>query len=116
MVPMTAANESFVRAEIEGHLRSRLVSLIDQGYDVVLDFSFWSRAMRDEWRALVEPRGVRPEIIYLATPREVVLERVRRRAGAHRDDFRLDEATAARYVDGFEPPTADEGPLTVLGG
>lgn len=105
-----------VRAEIDAHLRGRLVDLVERGHDVVLDFSFWSGAMRDDWRALLEPRGAQTETLYLATPREVVLERVRRRAGSHRDDFQLDETTAGHYYDHFEPPTPDEGPLTVLTG
>ena len=105
-----------VHAEIEAALRARLHDLLDEGYDVVLDFSFWSRAMREEWRTLLAARGVVAETLYLATPREVVLERLRRRRGAHRDDFPLDEGTAAAYVDGFEPPDPREGPLTVIDG
>lgn len=42
------------------------------------------------------------------------LERVRRRRGSDSDDFVLTEEMAAQYLDHFEPPTADEGPLTVI--
>lgn len=104
-----------VRAEIEGELRERLLALVAEGADVVLDFSFWSRAMREEWRAVLAPTGVVPETVYLATDRETVLRRVRERRGAHPDDFVLPAELAARHVDHFEPPTPDEGPLTVLG-
>ncbi|HMO10823.1 MAG TPA: ATP-binding protein [Actinotalea sp.] len=102
------------RREIEVALRDRLVDLVATGADVVLDFSFWSRRMREEYRALLRPLGVEPETIYLATPREVVLARVRARTGADVDDFPLSEDLAAAYADQFEPPTPDEGPLTVL--
>ena len=40
-----------VREEIRTELRAELRRLLDEGRDVVLDFSFWSRAMREEWRA-----------------------------------------------------------------
>ncbi len=63
--------------EIEIELRARLTALFCSGVDVVLDFSFWSRREREEYRTLLRPLGVEPETIYLATPRDVVLERVR---------------------------------------
>ncbi len=50
-----------VRAEIETDLRARLLQLVGDGADVVLDFSFWSRAMRDDYRRLLAPLGVVPE-------------------------------------------------------
>lgn len=103
-----------VREAIDHELRERLTELAAAGEDVVLDFSFWSRAMRDDWRRLLAPHGIKPEIHYLATPRDVVLERVRGRVARHGDDFRLEEATAASYFDNFEPPTADEGTITVI--
>lgn len=103
-----------VRTEIDTHLRHQLLTAIDEGRDVVLDFSFWSRAMRDDWRRLVEPFGIRPEIIYLATDRQTCLDRVRARSASHGDDFSLDSETAAKYFDHFEVPDDDEGPLTVI--
>ncbi|MBB6626714.1 ATP-binding protein [Nocardioides sp. KIGAM211] len=103
-----------VRGEIEAALRKRLLALVGAGRDVVLDFSFWSRAMRDDYRGLLAPWGVVPETVYLATDRETVLARVRDRRGSHPDDFVLSDELAASYVDHFEPPTQDEGPLTVV--
>lgn len=103
-----------VREEIEAELRARLLELVADGRDVVLDFSFWSREMRADYRRLLAPTGVVPETIYLATDRATVLERVRNRRGRHSDDFVLSEELAAHYFDHFEPPTADEGPLTVI--
>ncbi|GAA2144151.1 hypothetical protein GCM10009844_17380 [Nocardioides koreensis] len=103
-----------VRDEIEADLRARLLELVAAGRDVVLDFSFWSRRMRDDYRRLLAPTGVLPETIYLATDRETVLDRMRTRRGRHSDDYVLPEELAAHHFDHFEPPTADEGPLTVI--
>ena len=103
-----------VRAEIRELLRAELVELVAAGRDVVLDFSFWSHDMREEWRVLLAPLGVVPETIHLATDRETVLERVRARSGAHADDFPVALDTAATYVDRFEAPTPEEGPLRVV--
>ena len=104
-----------VAARIEAQLTDRLLELVHAGVDVVIDFSFWSRRKRLEYRALLAEVGVTAETVYLATPREVVLARVAARRGADADDVVLDETTAAFYFDHLEVPTADEGPLTVLG-
>ena len=63
---------------------------------------------------MLEPTGISPDTIYLATERTVVLDRVRSRAGSHPDDFEIPEALAAQHFDHFEPPTDDEGPLLVI--
>jgi predicted kinase len=104
-----------VREEIERELRARLVALVTDGADVVLDFSFWSRRARLAYRDALRPLGVVPETIYLATPRAVALERMQARGNEHADDYALPANIAAEYFDQFEPPTADEGPLTILG-
>jgi predicted kinase len=103
-----------VHREIEVALRGRLLDLVRAGADVVLDFSFWSLAMRDEYRELLRPFGVVPETVYLATDRATVLRRVGDRAARGGDDFTLSKELAAFYFDHFEVPTAAEGPLTVV--
>ena len=101
-------------AAIEAGLRARLLDLVARDRDVVLDFSFWSRTMREAWRSLLRPAGSIPETIYLDTDRATALDRVRRRTAAGPDSFPLPDDVAAAYCDGLEPPTAEEGPLTVV--
>src|ERR1700677_4391678 len=103
-----------VRGEVERVLRARLADLVQAGSDVVLDFSFWSRRMRDEYREFLRPFGVVPETVYLATDRATVLRRVAAPAAGGGDDFPLGTDLAAAYSDHSEVPTPAEGPLTVL--
>ena len=105
-----------VRRDIERALRERLADLVRAGADVVLDFSFWSRDMREQYRALLRPLGVVPETVYLATDRATVLRRVGARAARDGDDFRVSTELASWYFDHFEVPTEAEGPLTVIRG
>ena len=100
--------------DIERALRARLADLVRAGSDVVLDFSFWSRGMREEYRELLRPLGVVPETVYLATDRATALHRVSARAARDGDDFKVSTDLAAFYFDHFEAPTAAEGPLTVI--
>jgi predicted kinase len=101
--------------DIEDVLRARLVALVCAGADVVVDFSFWSRALREEYRELLRPLGVVPETVYLATNRATVLQRIAARAARDGDDFAISPELAAFYFDHFEAPTAEEGPLTIIG-
>jgi predicted kinase len=102
------------RREIEDLLCERLIQLVRDGRDVVLDFAFWSRQMREDYRELLRPWGVIPETVYLATDRATVLARLHDRASRHGDDFGVSDELAAHYFDHFEVPTSDEGPLTVI--
>ena len=104
-----------VRRDIECVLRARLADLVRAGSDVVLDFSFWSRHMRDEYREFLKPFGVVPQTVYLATDRATVLQRIGARVTRDGDDFTISAELAAFYFDHFEIPTAAEGPLTVIG-
>jgi len=109
-MPLPAA----VHRDIEHVLRARLADLVRAGSDVVLDLSFWSRHMRDEYRELLRPFGVVPETVYLATDRATVLRRIAARATGDGDDFKISTELAAFYFDHFEVPSAAEGPLTVI--
>lgn len=103
-------------AEIEQDLMQRLLRLIQQERDVVLDYSFWSRAIREQYKAILTPFGIEAEIYYVATPKAVALQRIRHRTGNDPNEMQLSEETAARYYDNFEPPTADEGRITIIPG
>ena len=96
--------------------KTQLLDLVRAGRDVVLDYSFYSRAFRDEYRALLAPLGVVPEVVYVRTPRELGLERMRERNVGHPDDFCLPEEVVEMYWDGFEVPTEEEGPIRVVDG
>lgn len=95
-------------------IRSQLLDLVAAGTNVVVDLAFWSRPVRDEYRRLLAGAGVVPEVWYLATPRDVALSRVAARANDGPDSITLPAVTAARYYDGFEIPTSDEGPLRII--
>lgn len=99
---------------IEAGLRDRLLELVDGGQNVVLDFSFWSRQMRDRWRNWLAPTAVVPETAYLATDRKTALARVRGRVSPGPAAFQVSEPLAGAYFDAIEPPDPHEGPLRVV--
>lgn len=101
-------------AQVHATIQDRLVRLVGEGRDVVVDTSFWSRASRDAYRAVLAPLGIAPVTHYLATPEAQILARLRDRAGAGPHDVPVPPALARAYLDSFEVPTSDEGPLVVI--
>lgn len=103
-----------VAAEIHAYLRDRLVALIGQGHDVVVDASFWSLAARQSYRFLVAPLDVVAVTYYVAVTREEVLARLGARRGTGPHDVIVSDDLARKYLDGFQIPTDDEGPLVIV--
>jgi predicted kinase len=102
------------RGEVHAALKRRLLQLVESGTRVVVDTSFWSRASRDEYRGLLGSRGITPVVHYMATPKEVVLERLAARRHAGPDDVQVPVEAAIAYFDGLQVPTEAEGPLRVV--
>lgn len=100
--------------ELKRELQDRLVRSVEAGRDVVVDLSFWARRSRDEYRRILAPLGVIPEVYYLATPLEVMLERVARRDNSGPSSIALSPAVVEQYAANVEVPTETEGPLRVF--
>ncbi|WP_418274899.1 AAA family ATPase [Isoptericola jiangsuensis] len=105
-----------VAAEVHRGLQRELLRLVARGDRVVVDTSFWSRASRDAYRDVLAPTGCAVVVHRLDTPREVVLARLARRRHTAGDDVAVPRELALAYLDGFEPPTPDEGPVVVVPG
>lgn len=98
--------------EVERDLWQQLMDALPHR-DVVLDYAFSTRAMRDDYRGRLAALGARTVLVHVTAPPAVLAERVARRRGAHADDVALSPETLARYMAGFEVPTADEDPVVV---
>lgn len=99
---------------VHSHLRQRLAEHIEQDHDVVVDTSFWSRASRDAYRRFLRPYDVVPVVHYLDTPREVILARLTARNNTGPHDVVVPHERAVAYLNHFEIPTNDEGPMIFI--
>jgi len=100
--------------EVDADLQAALVGHARAGRDAVVDTSFWSRARRDDYRALLGAEGVVPVVHLQTAPPEELLRRLSLRSGSGPHDVVVPPAVARAYVDGFEIPTPDEGPLATV--
>lgn len=93
----------------EKDLRDRLVWLIHQGHDVVVDFSFWRRRTREGYKRLVEGAGGRWRLVYLKTDPEVLRERLneRRQRFDANAAFPITNDILDAYLAAFEEPSGE---------
>ena len=100
--------------EVTKQLQRRLTELVTGGSRAVVDTSFWTKASRDEYRDILAPLGVEPVVYYMLTPREISLERLQRRQNTGPNDIVVPADRAIAYMEGFQVPTPDEGPMRVI--
>lgn len=106
-------------------LKEQFGTILREGVrDVVLDFSFWNRGYRDEWRDVVRQETEEGKVMLLLVlfdaEEEVLWRRVEERrrngelAGRGADDaLHFTRAMFERYIGGIEPPGQDEGAIAV---
>jgi predicted kinase len=97
------------RARVEAlqwDIAARALSL---GLNVVLDFGFWSKEERNDFRARAKALGAGAEVRFLDVPRDELLRRIRlRNAALPAGTFHVKEEHLDEWLGIFQPPSADE--------
>jgi predicted kinase len=88
-------------------LNSLWPELVVRGLDVVLDFGFWRRALRDDVRALAAAAGANTRLYALACPHDVALARCLARNGST-GAFLISAEGYEQLKARFEPLGTDE--------
>lgn len=92
-------------------LDERLIELLREGRDVVLDYGldFWTKEGRDRYKQFVESHGGRWELIYLKADRALLLERLTKRSSRRdADAFHVTEERLDEFIDWFEEPRDEQ--------
>jgi predicted kinase len=100
--------------QIRARQHEQLVEAVRAGRDVVVDYSFWSRAQRDDYRALGRALGAEVDVAYLPVDEAELRRRLAARAGRHSDDYRIEADVVTGYLAGFEAPAPDETDVVVV--
>ncbi len=97
------------RLIIEGLLWEVAAQALQLGVNVVLDFGFWSRRERDDYRARAAAVGAQTEVHFLDVPLDELSRRVAlRNAALPPYNFRIEEADLQLWATWFEPPDSAE--------
>ncbi|MCS5712908.1 AAA family ATPase [Candidatus Berkiella aquae] len=92
--------------QIQWEIAARVLSL---GVNAILDYGFWGRSERDDYRARAKAHGARTKVCFLDVSREELLKRLsERNASLPEDTFKVDEAQLDLWSSWFQKPTQDE--------
>lgn len=91
-------------------LRQRLVTLINNGCDAVIDMTFCKRKQRDFYKRLITDAGGEPELCFCDADFETLRQRLRWRDSLPPgpDNAYVSDEMLSRFYRGFERPTPEE--------
>ncbi|MCM3359302.1 MAG: ATP-binding protein [Psychrobacillus sp.] len=101
------------KKDAERKLRNYLIKLIHDKQQVVIDFSFWDRARRNEYKQLIEKSGGKWKLIYLKVHADDLRQRLKIRNNRFdANAFPITEEILTSYLNGFEVPIG-EGEIVI---
>ena len=97
------------RNPVEAALWDLAVQVLALGVDVILEYGFWTRREREEYRTRAAQLGARNELHYTDASEDELLRRLaKRNVKLPPGTFWIDEARLRSWFELFEPPNADE--------
>ena len=94
---------------IKEEYKERLRKEIQERRSVVLDYGFWKKSERDEYKQLAEELGGEWKLYFFDVPSDILKSRVvLRNENDSENNHVISEELLERFILGFEKPT-DEG-------
>jgi predicted kinase len=88
------------------NIASRALKL---GLNVILDFGFWAREEREDFRSRAKQLGASSEIHFLDMPEEELLKRLAvRNSQPSQESFHISEESMKPWIELFQRPTPEE--------
>lgn len=82
---------------------------LELGTNVILDFGFWAREEREDFRLRAKLLGASSEVHFLDVPEEELLRRLAvRNSQASRECFHISEESMKPWIQFFQRPTHEE--------
>src|SRR5215213_6252423 len=103
--PEHDARHSLIEAML-WNIASRALEL---GTNVILDFGFWAREEREDFRQRAKDLGASSEIHFLDVPKEELLRRLEvRNSQPSQVSFHISEESMIPWIEFFQGPTLEE--------
>lgn len=94
---------------IEGMLWKIASRALELGTNVILDYGFWAREEREDYRLRAKRLGASSEIHYLDVPEEELLRRLAlRNSQPSRESFHISAESMKPWIAFFQKPTPEE--------
>src|SRR5918993_3266001 len=103
--PEHDARHSLIEAML-WNIASRALEL---GTNVILDFGFWAREEREDYRLRAKRLGASTEVHFLDVPEEELLRRLAvRNSKPSQESFHISEESMKPWIEFFQRPTPEE--------
>jgi len=103
--PEHDARHSLIEA-ILWNIASRMLEL---GTNVILDYGFWAREEREDYRLRAKQLGASSEVHYLDVPEDELFRRLEKRnAQPSQESFLISKEAMKPWIAFFQKPTLDE--------
>jgi predicted kinase len=82
---------------------------LELGTNVILDFGFWAREEREDYRLRAKRLGASSEVQFLDVPEEELLRRLAvRNSQPSQESFHISEESMKLWIEFFQKPTREE--------
>lgn len=82
---------------------------LELGTNVILDYGFWAREEREDYRLRAKQLGAGSEVHYLNVPEDELLRRLEKRnSRPSQESFLISEEAMKPWIAFFQKPTLDE--------
>ena len=82
---------------------------LELGTNVILDFGFWAREEREDYRLRARRLGASSEVHFLDVPAEELLRRLAvRNSQPSQESFHISEESMKPWIEFFQRPTPEE--------
>ena len=82
---------------------------LELGTNVILDFGFWAREEREDYRLRAKRLGASSEVHFLDVPKEELLRRLAvRNSQPSQGSFHISEESMIPWIEFFQRPTPEE--------
>jgi predicted kinase len=94
---------------IEAMLWNIASRALELGTNVILDFGFWAREEREDYRLRAKRLGASSEVHFLDVPEEELLRRLAvRNSQPSQESFHISEESMKPWIEFFQRPTPEE--------
>jgi predicted kinase len=102
--------EHDTRHSIIGDLLWNIASrALELGTNVILDFGFWTREEREDYRLRAKRHGASSEVHFLDMPEEELMKRLAvRNSHLSKKSFHISEESMKPWIEFFQRPTPEE--------
>jgi predicted kinase len=83
--------------------------VLELGTNVILDYGFWAREEREDYRLRAKQLGASSEVHYLDVPEDELFRRLKKRnSQPSQESFLISEEAMKPWIAFFQKPTPDE--------